>query len=131
MKDLESATWFKDEICLLKKGPKAQPCIPPEEQFNLDGTSVVKNSWLTSSVHLEECFQCTKERNRGKNQPHPQERMTPMNQRKDTREKLFSPTMKKPKGTLHPRALTPHQRIVTAPAKKDCVPIPLSMTMRG
>jgi hypothetical protein len=30
--------------------------------------------------------------------------MTPMNQRKETREKSTSPTMKKPKGTLHPRA---------------------------
>ncbi len=40
--DLESAAWFKDEICLLKKGPKAQPHIPPKEQFNLDGTSLVK-----------------------------------------------------------------------------------------
>ncbi len=29
-------------LASLKKGPKAQPCIPPEEQFNLDGTSLVK-----------------------------------------------------------------------------------------
>jgi hypothetical protein len=41
-KDLESAAWFKDEFGLLKKGPKAQPHVPPEEQFNLYGTSWVK-----------------------------------------------------------------------------------------
>jgi hypothetical protein len=43
-KDLESAAWFKDEFGFLKKGPKAQPCIPPEEQFNLDGTSLMKTT---------------------------------------------------------------------------------------
>jgi hypothetical protein len=57
--------------------------------------------------------------------------MTPMNQRKEMREKSTSPTIKKPKGTLHPRAITPQWRIVMAPAKKSGVPIPLSMTMRG
>jgi hypothetical protein len=33
-KALESAAWFKDEFGLLKKGPKSQPRLPPEEQFN-------------------------------------------------------------------------------------------------
>jgi hypothetical protein len=41
VKAFESATWFKDEFGLLKKDPKAQPCLLPEEQFNLDGTSLV------------------------------------------------------------------------------------------
>ncbi len=59
----------------------------------------------------------------------PTKRMTPMNLRKEMREKSNSPTMKKPKGTPHPRALTPHQRIVTAPAIKGNAPRPLSMTM--
>jgi hypothetical protein len=42
VKALESTAWFKDEFGLLKKGPKAQPCLLPEEQFNLDNTSLVK-----------------------------------------------------------------------------------------
>jgi hypothetical protein len=61
----------------------------------------------------------------------PTKRMTSMNQRREMREKSISPTMEKPKGTPHSRALTPHRRIVMAPVKKGCVPIPLSTTMRG
>jgi hypothetical protein len=61
----------------------------------------------------------------------PTKRMTPMNQGKEIRERSTSPTMKTLKGTPHPRALTPHWRIVTAPATKGCTPRPLSTTMRG
>jgi hypothetical protein len=42
VKDLESTAWFKDEFSLIKKGPKAQPRILPEEQYNLNGTSLIK-----------------------------------------------------------------------------------------
>jgi hypothetical protein len=61
----------------------------------------------------------------------PTKRMSPMNQRKEMRDKLISSTIKKPKATLHPRALNPHWRIMTAPAKKGCIPIPISTMMRG
>jgi hypothetical protein len=72
-KDLKSAAWFNNEFGLLKKGPKAQPCILPKEQFNLDGTMLVKtiHDQHQASI-LKNASKNTKERNRGRNQPHPQ-----------------------------------------------------------
>jgi hypothetical protein len=42
LKAFEGAAWFKDEFGFLKKGTKSQPHLPPEEIFNLDGSSLVK-----------------------------------------------------------------------------------------
>jgi hypothetical protein len=42
LKAFEGAAWFKDEFGYLKKGSKPQPCPPPEELFNLDGTNLIK-----------------------------------------------------------------------------------------
>jgi hypothetical protein len=60
----------------------------------------------------------------------PTKRMPPMNHRKKMRVKSTSSTKKKPKGTPHPRALPPHWRIVMAPATTGRAPRPPSTTMR-
>ncbi len=65
MKALESAAWFKDEFGLLKKGPKAQPCLPPEEQLNLNGTSSVKtiHDWHQAPI-LKNAYNAPKKGNK-------------------------------------------------------------------
>ncbi len=42
LKAFEGAAWFKDEYRFLKKEPKPQPCLPPKELYNLDGSNLVK-----------------------------------------------------------------------------------------
>ncbi len=42
LKAFEGAAWFKNKFGFLKKENKTQPCLPPEDLFNLDGTALVK-----------------------------------------------------------------------------------------
>ncbi len=49
LKAFDGAAWFKDEFGFLKKGAESQPCLPPEELFNLDGSSLGCLSFLAGT----------------------------------------------------------------------------------
>jgi hypothetical protein len=91
-KDLKSTAWFKDEFGLLKKGPKTQPHIPPEEQFNLNGTSLVKTTHDQHQVSILKNASNAPKKGIEEKSTSLTKRMTPMNQRNEMREKLTSPT---------------------------------------